>query len=99
MAEITLDQAKKLLVQSIKNLKTRRDLKRFIDDIFTPQEILDLGQRLRAGQLILKGKTYEEIAEKASVSTTTVTRVGQALKHGAGGLEKALKKSKRRKRK
>jgi len=90
MTETTLTQAEELLVDSILKLKKRSDLKDFLTDLLTPEEMLDLGQRLRIAKLILKGKTYEYITEKVSVSTTTVSKVAQALKHGEGGLEKAL---------
>ena len=95
MAETTLKQAEKLLIDAIRNLKRKRDLQNFLSDLLTPEELLDLGQRLRIAKLILAGKTYEEIAEKANVSTTTVSKVGQTLKYGSGGLERAMKEKKR----
>lgn len=95
MAETTLKQAEKLLVDAMRNLKRKRDLQNFFSDLLTPEELLDLGQRLRIARLILAGKTYEEIAKKANVSTTTATKVGQVMKYGNGGLEKALSKKKK----
>ena len=95
MAETTLKQAEKLLVDSIRNLKRKRDLQNFLSDLLTPEELLDLGQRLRIAKLILAGKAYEEISEKANVSTTTITKVGQVLKYGDGGLEKVLSKKRK----
>lgn len=97
MAETTLNQAKKLLVAAVKTRKTRRDLEEFFDDLLTNEEIPDLGQRLRIAELILTGKTYDEIAKEASVSTSTVSKIGQILKYGKGGLKNAIKR-KRKKR-
>lgn len=95
MAETTLNQAKKLLVAAVRTRKTRRDLEKFFDDLLTEEEILDLGQRLRIAELIIEGKTYEEIAKEASVSTSTVSKIGQILKYGKGGLKNAIKRKRK----
>lgn len=41
-------------------------------------------------KLILDGKTYDEIAEKVKTSTSTVSKIGQIIKYGKGGLQKVL---------
>jgi len=58
----------------------------------TEEEILDLAQRLKIAQLIIVGKTYDEISEKVDTSTSTVSKIGQILKFGKEGLKKALSK-------
>lgn len=89
-----LEKDKKLLTETLKKLKSS-DLPNFLDDLLTEEEILDLAQRIKIAQLILDGKTYEEISKKVGTSTSTVSKIGQVLKYGKGGLEKALgKKSK-----
>lgn len=54
--------------------------------------ILDLAQRIKIAKLILDGKTYDEIAVKVETSTSTVSKIGQIIKYGKGGLEKVLAK-------
>lgn len=66
----------------------------FIDDLLTEEEILDLAQRIKIAKLILEGKTYDEIAEKIQTSTSTVSRIGQIIKYGKGGLKNVLEKRK-----
>ena len=90
MDKPNLEKDKKLLVETIK--KSTKDLSNFLDDVLTEEEILDLAQRIKIAQLILDGKTYEEISEKIGTSTSTVSKIGQTIKYGKGGLQKALGK-------
>ncbi len=90
MNKPNLEKDKKLLVDTLRKLKSP-DLSNFIDDLLTEEEILDLAQRLKIAKLILEGKSYDEISEKVKTSTATVSKIGQVLKYGKGGLEKVLK--------
>lgn len=93
MSKPNLEKDKKLLVDVIR--KSSKDLSNFLDDLLTEEEILDLAQRLKIAKLILDGKSYDEISETVSTSTATVSKIGQVLKYGKGGLQKVLgKKSK-----
>lgn len=95
MAKLNLEKDKNLLVDTIRNLKFKKALADFLDDVLTEEEILDLAQRIKIAQLILHNRTYDEIAEIVKTSTSTVSKIGQVLKYGKGGLKKALdKKSK-----
>ncbi|MBI2036582.1 helix-turn-helix domain-containing protein [Candidatus Microgenomates bacterium] len=94
MSKPNLEKDKKLVVDTIRKLKSSKDLSSFIDDLLTEEEILDLAQRLKIAQLILAGKNYDEISEAVGTSTSTVSKIGQVLKYGKGGLEKVLKKTK-----
>ncbi|MDO8657279.1 MAG: YerC/YecD family TrpR-related protein [Candidatus Levybacteria bacterium] len=89
-----LEKDKKLLIATLWKLKSSKDLSAFIDDLLTEEEILDLAQRIKIAKLILEGKTYDEIAEKVKTSTSTVSKIGQIIKYGKGGLEKVLDKNK-----
>jgi len=95
MVKPNLEKDKKLVVDTIRKLKSSKDLSNFIDDLLTEEEILDLAQRLKIAKLILEDKNYDEISEAVGTSTSTVSKIGQVLKYGKGGLEKVLgKKSK-----
>lgn len=83
-----LEKDKKLVVDVIR--KSSKDLSNFLDDLLTEEEILDLAQRLKIAKLILEEKTYDEIAEKVGTSTSTVSKIGQIIKYGRGGLRKTL---------
>ena len=97
MGKPNLEKDKKLLVETLRKLKSEKDLSNFIEDLLTEEEILDLAQRIKIGKLILDGKSYDEISEKIGTSTSTVSKIGQILKYGKGGLEKTLGKKKTKK--
>ncbi|OGE68319.1 hypothetical protein A3H81_01445 [Candidatus Daviesbacteria bacterium RIFCSPLOWO2_02_FULL_38_18] len=86
MTKLSLDKDRKLLVDTLRKFKSSKDLSNFIDDLLTEEEILDLAQRLKIAKLILEEKTYDEIAEKVRTSTSTVSKIGQVIKYGIGGL-------------
>lgn len=96
MDKPNLDKDKKLIIETLRKLKSEKDLANFLDDLLTEEEILDLAQRLKIGKSILEGKSYDEISEKIGTSTSTVSKIGQILKYGKGGLEKTLSKKKKK---
>ncbi len=85
MDKISLNKDQKLLVDSFYKVRTKKDLVKFIEDLFSPEETLDLAQRLKIARLILEGKTYEEIAAQIPVSSSTISKIGQVIKFGKGG--------------
>lgn len=84
MDKINLNKDQKLVVDSFYKVKTKKDINSFIEDLFSPEETLDLAQRLKIAKLILDGKTYEEIAAEIPVSTSTISKIGQVIKFGKG---------------
>lgn len=74
-------------VLSLKNIDASR---RFFEDICTPKELKDLGDRLKVAELLLQGKTYEKIIEETGMSSTTIARINRALIYGEGGYKEVL---------
>jgi len=73
------------LIDSFFKVKTKKNITKFIEDLFSQEETLDLAQRLKIAKLILEGRTYEEIAAEIPVSTSTISKIGQVIKFGKGG--------------
>ncbi|MDP1760518.1 MAG: YerC/YecD family TrpR-related protein [Candidatus Woesebacteria bacterium] len=94
MNKPNIQKDKQLLLDALNKAKKARELPDFVDDLFTEEEIFDLAQRLKIAKLIIAGKTYDEIAEKVNTSTSTVSKIGQILKFGKGGLAKVFSKPK-----
>ena len=92
MNKPNLEKDRRLLVETLSKLKFKKALADFLDDVLTEEEILDLAQRIKIAQLILDSKNYDEISEQIGTSTATVSKIGQVLKYGKGGLQKALGK-------
>ncbi len=83
----------KSLLETIVRIETSVELKDFLIDLCTPQELESLSDRWEVAKLIDSGESYRDIAEKTKISTTTITRVGRSLKNGNGGYKKAINKT------
>jgi len=91
MDKPNLNKDQKLVVDSFYKVRTKKDLAKFVEDLFSPEETLDLAQRLKIARIILEGNTYEEIVAAIPVSTSTISKIGQVIKFGKGGLVIACK--------
>lgn len=69
------------LADALLALKTKAEAEALLADICTPAEVRALAERWTIAQLLDRGElSYREIAEQASASTTTVTRVARYLR-------------------
>lgn len=73
------------LFDVICTLKNKREAKRFLRDLLTEQEIIELGKRWQAARMLSKGKPYSAIERETGLSSTTVARVSKWLNQGMGG--------------
>lgn len=73
------------LYQGILKLKTVKECRAFFRDLCTLGELQEFSERFEVAKLIDEGMSYREIATRTGVSTATVTRIAQWLKHGEGG--------------
>ena len=78
------------LFEAVLHLYSYDEAKRFFSDLFTGKELTDLSQRLQIAILLQKRLSYRQISKETGASTTTVTRVNNALKNGSDGLKLAL---------
>jgi TrpR-related protein YerC/YecD len=78
------------LADAFLSLRDRGEMLRFLRDLCTRQELEALGHRWQIVSLLDQHVPYVEIAERVGASTTTVTRVAQWFRHGAGGYRTAL---------
>lgn len=78
------------LYQAFLSLENEEACRRFLEDILTPKELKDLGDRLAVAQLLANGKTYGEITKETGMSSTTIARINRTLHHGAGGYKEVL---------
>ena len=54
----------------------------FLQDLLTPQEIVELGDRIHVFQSLQKGNPQRDIAQELGISITTVSRGSRVLKYG-----------------
>jgi TrpR-related protein YerC/YecD len=84
------------LADALLALRDRDEMLRFLRDLCTLQELEALGHRWQIVNLLEQNVPYLEIADRVGASTTTVTRVAQWLRHGAGGYRLAAERLRRR---
>lgn len=81
------------LYRAILALKTPQEAAKFFRDLLTLPEIEEFSKRFQIAKMLWKKQgSYETIAKKLGVSTTTVTRVAHWLNRGKGGYQLVLKR-------
>lgn len=74
------------------NLKTPREVKLFLEDILTPQEIKSVTERLQIFKLLAKGVPQREICATLNVSISKVSRGAHAWRVSQGGVATAWRR-------
>jgi Trp operon repressor len=64
------------------------DMEALLNDLMTPQEIMELVERIHLFRQLKEGKTQRAIAEDMGISVTTVNRGSRVLQFGTGVIEK-----------
>ena len=73
------------LFEAILKLQTVEECYAFFEDICTIRELKDISQRLEVAVLLDQGQSYQEVAQRTGVSSTTICRVKRCLDYGSGG--------------
>ena len=60
-------------------------------DLCTEKEIEKMAERVYAAQLLLEGKTYNQVMAQSNISSATLSRVSRSVQYGQG-YSKFLKK-------
>ena len=84
----------KELIGAFRTLETPDETRRFLDDLCTYAELAAMAQRYYVASRLDEGAVYHVISSESGASTATISRVGRALKHGAGGYKIALERTK-----
>lgn len=77
------DKAKDNLAQFLSGISTN-DMISVIDDILTPQEVVEISERIELLRQLNQWKTQREIAADMGISVTTVNRGARILNYGTG---------------
>lgn len=91
------NKKERALLKAFMSRKDEKGLSNLVRDLFTPAEIEEFANRLEIARLLYDGHSYQEIADKTKVSTTTVTRVAHWLFNGCGGYYQFLSEEKSKK--
>lgn len=80
------------LYQLIASLKTSGECHMLFEDLCTKKEVENMAERLYAAKLLMEGNTYNQVMERANISSATLSRVSRCVQYG-GGYSKFLKKT------
>jgi TrpR-related protein YerC/YecD len=80
----TTPEMTKLLYETLANINTEKEVKAFLQDLLTPQEIEQFSQRVTSAKLLMEGKTYNEVIDETNISTATLSRVSRCVQFGKG---------------
>ena len=81
-----MDQAHlKDLYEAFAVLETPEEIAMFMQDLFTPQELVAIAQRYQIAKLLSEDCRYAEIVEKTGTSTATISRVNRSLSMVSSG--------------
>ncbi len=69
-------------------------MQKFLRDVLTEKEILEVSARLEAAKMLSEDRTYADIIARTKLSSRTVARISDWMKHGSGGYALALKRLK-----
>jgi len=78
------------LYAALADMSSTDDVKAFLRDVLTVEELEEAIGRYEAARLLSEGLSYRSIASETGMSTTTVTRIAYWLHHGTGGYRRAL---------
>ncbi len=90
MTQSLYTQHLKLVTDTLWQISDQSDFWQFLEDMMTPQEITEMGERIRLVQLLLAGTTQREVAAQLWISVTTVNRGARMINYGTWVLKKVL---------
>lgn len=89
------DHVSTLLAQAILSLETEDEVRCFLNDLSTINEIKAMSQRLEIARMLDNNITFNIITSQTGASTATISRVNRSLNYGAGGYRKVLERLKK----
>lgn len=72
------------LYRLILRMETIEDCRCLFDDLCTVKEIEKMAERVYAAELLLDGKTYNQVIAQADISSATLSRVSRCVQYGRG---------------
>lgn len=72
------------LYQLILKLETTEDCRALFEDLCTRREIEKMAERVYAAELLMEGKTYNQVIAETDISSATLSRVSRCVQYGKG---------------
>lgn len=87
-----------LIAEGLLKLKTKEEVYRFFEDIFTINEIKSIEQRILVAKMLKEKKIYTDIEITTGASSATISRVNRCLNYGSDGYNIVLERIKEKER-
>ena len=78
------ERRKKKLFAVIAKLSTVEECQELFDDLCTYKEVEKMAERLYAAELLMEGKTYNQVIAETDISSATLSRVSRCVQYGKG---------------
>jgi TrpR-related protein YerC/YecD len=72
------------LYELLASVSDPKDIEHLLEDLCTKKEVENMAERIFAAKLLIEGKTYNQVMEKTSISSATLSRVSQCVQYGKG---------------
>ena len=72
------------LYTMLSQLENADQVEALFEDLCTKKEVENMAERLFAAQLLMEGKTYNQVMEQANISSATLSRVSRCVQYGSG---------------
>ena len=64
--------------------ETEEDCRSLFEDLCTYRELEKMAERVYAAQLLMEGKTYNQVIGETEISSATLSRVSRCVQYGKG---------------
>ncbi len=78
------------LAQAFSQFRNEQEFFRFLRDLLTRKELVELTKRWEIAQLLAQKIPYTEISKQTKVSSATIAQVAKWYKKGLGGYKLAI---------
>ena len=68
----------------ITKLSTVEECQELFDDLCTYKEVEKMAERLYAAELLMEGKTYNQVIAETDISSATLSRISRCVQYGKG---------------
>lgn len=72
------------LIQLLTSVDNVDDCKALMEDLCTTKELENMAERFYAAELLMQGKTYNQVMELSNISSATLSRVSRCVQYGKG---------------
>lgn len=80
------------IARAVMKLRSKEEVKGFLNDIMSPKEIEHITQRWKISKLLIENFSFKEIERATGASSATISKLNQKIKYGSGEYFKILKK-------